>query len=100
VADEQKPTQINPQSPVTLGLSMTAGLGLTLMIVALGIGVVQGDSANSTAIGLAFLAGLALLVMGFFGWFGVVQPHKHFDDINVPMEADHHGHDEAHTEKH
>jgi len=88
------------QKPITLGLSMTAGLGLTLMMVALGFGVVQGEAANSTAIGLTFVTGLALLVMGFFGWFGVVQPHKHFDDINMPMEADHHAHGEAHAEKH
>jgi len=88
-------TSNTPRSLV-IGLAMTAGLGLTLMMVALGTGVIQGEAADSRAIGLLFVTGLALLILGFAGWFGVVRPDKHFDDINVPQYTGHH--DEHHTE--
>jgi len=87
-------------TPVTMGLAMVAGLGLTLMVVALGIGTIQGAEADANAIGLFFAAGLGLMVTGIVGWIAVVQPYKHFDDINVPMDSGHHGHDEAHADDH
>lgn len=85
-------------NPLTFGLSMIAGTGVTLMIIAGGVGVLQGDDANTGAIGVLFAAGLLLLIAGSIAWFGVVQPHKHFDDINQPLEDDHahgHAHDSA-----
>ena len=46
-------THVDPMSkPVPFGLSLAAGAGLVLMILALGFGVVQGADANSTVIGL------------------------------------------------
>lgn len=78
-------------------LAMVAGLGVVLMMVALGIGVVQGSGADGSTIGMLFAAGLILFILGAVGWFAVVQPQKHFDDITVPMDTGHHAaepHDE------
>ena len=96
-------THTDPISkPVPFGLSLTAGAGLVLMILALAFGVVQGAAANSTAIGVAFAAGLGLLLIGFIGWLAVVRPFERFDDINVPQYTGHHdaSHDASHTEPH
>lgn len=81
--------------PLTFGLALTAGAGLILMILALAFGVVQGEAADGTIIGLTFAAGLALLIVGIGGWVAVVQPFEHFDDINVPQYTGHH---DAHHE--
>lgn len=86
-------------NPAVLGLAMVAGLGLTLVIVALGIGVIEGSNADGNVVGLLFAAGVALFLLGAIGWFGVTQPQKHFDDINLPLEDEHHGH-AAHTDEH
>ncbi|MBC7811138.1 MAG: hypothetical protein H7175_08330 [Burkholderiales bacterium] len=85
---------LNNQKMVTLGLAFAAGLGLTLCIIALGIGVIDGE-ANTSAIGLLFVAGILLMVLGIIGWFAVVQPYKNFDDINV---AQYHGHEHHHDD--
>ena len=85
----------NQSQAVSLALAFCGGVGITMMMIAAGIGVVQGTAADSSAIGLAFIAGLALLIVGVVAWFAVVQPQKHFDDINVPQ---YHGHDEHHDD--
>jgi hypothetical protein len=93
-------TSENSSKPSTLlifGLAMVAGLGLVLMMIALGIGVVQGIAADSNAIGLFFVGGLILLILGAGGWIAVVQPQKHFDDISQPMDTGHHA--EAHHDE-
>ncbi len=82
--------------PFTFGLSMVAGIGVIVMILALGVGVIQPE-ANSYVIGMAILIGLALLVIGVGGWIGLTRPFAHFDDINQPAESDH-GH--AHAPHH
>lgn len=74
---------------LTFGLALLAGGGLTVMMVALAAGMIQGDAADSRAIGLGFATGLALLITGIGGWIAVVQPFKNFDDINVPKEIPH-----------
>lgn len=87
-------------NPTILGMAMVAGLGFILMMIALGAGVIQGDSADSSAIGLFFAAGLALFILGLIGWFATARPDKHFDDINVPQYTGHHEgdhHDDAHA---
>ncbi|MEO8397321.1 MAG: hypothetical protein ABI700_30270 [Chloroflexota bacterium] len=96
-------THIDPISkPVPFGLSLTAGAGLILMILALGFGVVQGAAANSTVIGLTFAGGLGLLIIGIVGWLATVQPFKNFDDINVAQYTGHHDapHAEPHADSH
>ncbi len=90
--------KINAMSnPVILGLALVAGLGFILMMIALGVGVIQGDAADGNAIGLLFAASLALFILGAVGWFTTARPDKHFDDINVPQYTGHHEehHDDA-----
>jgi hypothetical protein len=87
-----------PSRSLQVGLAFIAGTGLTLMVVAAGIGVVNG-TADDGALGLLFAVGVALLVSGIIAWFAVVRPDTHFDDINVPMYHGHEHHDEhdSHT---
>jgi hypothetical protein len=84
-------------NPLTFGLALAGGIGLTLMMLALGIGVVLGDTADSSAVGSLFIIGITLLVIGVVGWVAVVQPYKNFDDINEPHFTGHH-HDEHHDD--
>ena len=76
---------------------MVAGLGVFLMITALAIGVIQGSAADTSTVGLVFAAGLVLFLLGAGSWFAIVQPQKHFDDINQPAEAEPHGHADDHA---
>jgi ABC-type nickel/cobalt efflux system permease component RcnA len=78
------------KNPLVLGFGLTAGLGIILMIVALAFGVSAGAEADNSLISLLFVGGVALFVLGLAAWFFVVQPHKHFDNIDVPAEAEHH----------
>ena len=77
---------------------MIAGLGVTLIVLALGIGVVQGSAADSSTVGITFISGIGLFILGAVGWFGLTQPQRHFDDINQPLDDGSHGHTEAHDE--
>jgi len=86
-------------SPAVLGMSMIAGLGVILIVLALGIGVIQGSAADSNTVGITFISGIGLFILGAVGWFGLTQPQKHFDDINQPLDDGSHGH-AAHTEVH
>ncbi|PJF28214.1 MAG: hypothetical protein CUN53_01165 [Phototrophicales bacterium] len=84
-------------NPLTFGMALTGGIGLVLMIVALGIGVVQGESGNTGAVGLLFLGGLVLLIIGVGAWIAVTRPFAHFDDITQPKDTGHgHGSDDHH----
>lgn len=88
----------NPtRDPLPFGLSLAAGSGLTLMILALGFGVVQGADANTSIIGFAFIGGLLLLIVGVGGWLAVKRPFSNFDDINEPQYHGHHDHDHVHV---
>lgn len=77
-------------NPLLFGLAMVAGLGLVLMIIALGAGVNVDTQGGNTML-FVLLAGLAMLVIGVGAWVAVVQPFRHFDDINQPLD-DGHGH--------
>lgn len=89
-------TTNTPQNQqLTVSLALVGGAGITVIVIAFFIGVVD-TTANSSVIGLAILAGLLALAGAIIAWFAVVQPHKHFDDINVPL---YHGHDH-HAEEH
>jgi len=96
----QETQHTQPDPSLIRGLAMVGGLGLTLIVIALGFGVVGGEQANSNLVGLGVLSGALILLVAIVAWFGVVQPHKHFDDINQPLEDDHgHGHaEDAHAE--
>ena len=103
MSTETHETQENEQQPVSentlIGISMIGGLGITLAIVAVAIGVVLPD-APSDIIGLTVAVGFGLLITSIAGWALVVRPHENFDDINVPMYHGHHhdDHDDAHGE--
>ena len=84
-------------SPIVWWFSLVAGLGMTLMIVALSIGVLQIANADSQTVGMLFAGGLVLFILGVVAWFAVVQPQKHFDDINQPAEDEQHGHSSTET---
>ncbi len=85
-----------PRNKVSWALSFVTGLGFVLMAIALAMGVIQGENADSNTIGLLFIVGVALFIGGLVAWFAMVQPHKHFDDINHPEYTGHH--DEAEEE--
>lgn len=73
---------------VLMLLSMLGGLGIVLMVVALGVGVVW-ENADSGIIGLIVMVGFGLLVVAIGGWVIVTRPYEDFDDITV---ANYHGH--------
>jgi ABC-type nickel/cobalt efflux system permease component RcnA len=90
-------------NPLLFGLSFLGGAGVVVMIVVAAIGVIGGAAADSGTLGMFFWLGLALLLVGIVGWFGVTRPDKTFDDINQPLEDDHgHGHaaDDHHDDAH
>ncbi|MDZ4670952.1 MAG: hypothetical protein SH821_08785 [Phototrophicales bacterium] len=91
------PAHNTGNNSLTLGLSLLGGLGMTLMIVGAGIGVIGGENADSTIVGIFVLSGLLMLISGIGAWLAVVRPWENFDDIN---EAHYHGHhhEEAHHE--
>lgn len=88
------------QSPLAIGLAFITGLGLIIMIVALGLGVVNGNDTNTNSLGVLFAAGLVMLIGGIGCWLGAVRPFQHFDDINKPAEDDHHATSEPHADEH
>jgi ABC-type multidrug transport system permease subunit len=77
-------------SPLLFGLSLLAILGLVMMIIALAAGV-NVDEATGNLLLFVFLGGLVFLVLGIGTWIVIVQPFRHFDDINQPLD-DGHGH--------
>jgi hypothetical protein len=93
-------TQGHPsRQPIQFGLSLVAGGGLVLMIVALGVGVVNAEAANGGLVGTLFIAGLLLLIAGIGAWIGYTRPFAHFDDINEPKYTGHaHDHHDDHAE--
>jgi predicted flap endonuclease-1-like 5' DNA nuclease len=93
-------SRFKTDNPLTFGLSMLAGIGMILMIIALAFGVVLGTEADPNAMGAMFVLGLVLLICGIIAWYAATRPDTHFDDIMVPAESDHgHGHaDHAHDD--
>ncbi len=84
-------------NPLTFGMALTGGIGLLLMMVALGIGVAQGNNSDTSAISLLFLSGLALLILGIGAWAAATRPFAHFDDITQPKDTAHgHGSHDHH----
>lgn len=83
---EDAPTA-NPS--VLTGLSFAGGIGLLLIFVTLGVAVVAPPE-DPGLVGLLMLTGFLLLIASIVGWFFIVQPHKHFDNINEPLEEEHH----------
>ncbi|MEM6284334.1 MAG: hypothetical protein AAF787_19235 [Chloroflexota bacterium] len=85
----------DPKHPLNVALAVVGGIGLTLMTIALGVGVVQGADTSTTLVAGLFWTGLVMLIGATAAWIGVAQPYRHFDDINVPQYTGH-DHDDDH----
>ncbi len=82
-----------PSRLTLYGLAMVGGLGMTLMILSASIAVIFGAGLGAEAtqsLGLLFVLGLLLEVLAIAFWLGWVRPFTHFDDINIPAEAEPH----------
>jgi hypothetical protein len=90
----------NPSQNTLTLLSMLGGAGIVLAVLALAIGSAGGSDTNPQVVGIGVLSGLFLLGMSIAGWAIAVQPFKKFDNINEPIEDDHHGHAEHHEDDH
>jgi hypothetical protein len=98
------------QTGLTYTLSMLAGGGLVLMILAAILGVIgtttQGEGADTGVVALLFGLGTVAFIVGIIAWFFVVRPDTHFDDIDVALPDDHahggddHADDPAHPDDH
>lgn len=85
-------------NPLSFGLALLGGIGLTIMIVALGLGVVGTDPSTENTVGVLFLLGLLLLIVGVGAWVGVTRPFEHFDDITQAKDTGHgHGSHDTHA---
>lgn len=91
---ERDPKQ---QDAITLGFSMLAGLGLTIMIAGAAVGVMGGTSADSNNFGVLIAAGVLMFIIGGGVWMSYVRPWENFDDINEPHYHGHHHHEEEHA---
>jgi len=80
-----------------IGISMIGGAGITVMMVAAGVGVID-PNIDDQMIGLLLLTGLVAVIGACVAWFAVVQPHKNFDDINQPLYHGHH-HEDDHSDE-
>ncbi|MDQ7024479.1 MAG: hypothetical protein Q9P01_11395 [Anaerolineae bacterium] len=96
--ETQDKEQAKVSESVLTGIAMIGGLGVTLMIVAAGVGVVLPD-APSDIVGLVVALGAGLLVTSIAGWVVAVRPHEHFDDINVPLYHGHQHDDDDHGDE-
>ena len=91
--EEQGRDAAQPKKLTLYGLAMVGGLGMTLMIFAVSIGVIYGemlDASSTHSLGLLIVAGMFLLLLSIVFWLGWLRPFQGFDDINVPAEPEHH----------
>lgn len=89
----------NINEDLLIWLSVPGGIGITVMIVALAVGVVVPDISGGLIGGLVLL-GLVMLIFSVGAWAIVTQPHRNFDDITVPQYTGHHDHDDEHSDDH
>jgi hypothetical protein len=98
-SESQNETKPAVSQNVLYGLAMVGGLGLTLMIVAAGIGVLNLEDLDGGLISLFVALGFGLLVASIGGWAIATRPFENFDDITVAQYHGHH-HEEHHEEAH
>lgn len=91
---EESSGNVTQPSKLTLyGLAMVGGVGMTLMMLGASIGVIYGTALDGEAthsLGLMIVIGLLLLILAIGFWLGWVRPFERFDDINIPVEPEHH----------
>lgn len=88
-----------PRNNITLGLALVGGIGVTLMIAAGAIGVVDGAQADNEIVGLLFWSGTAAVVAAMSGWMVATRPWEIFPSVtegyyDTSEEAAGHSHDE------
>ena len=71
------------------------GGGLTLVIIAMGVGTAQADFSRVAPM---FLIGALAAIGGTIGWLFVLRPWKNFDDWSTPLYTGHE-HDEPHKDE-
>ena len=86
--EETKGDPVGLDRPLVVWLAIIGGIGMTLVMIALGMGVILGEAASGGIVAALFWTGLIGLLGATGGWYAVVQPHKHFDDINQPNTPD------------
>ncbi|MBK9123897.1 MAG: hypothetical protein IPM16_12385 [Chloroflexi bacterium] len=69
-------------TPLTWWLAGLAGTGLTLMLVAAGVGVITGGD-----VGIWFVLGLLMMAGGIGAWIAATRPFENFDNIDVRSTA-------------
>lgn len=87
-----------PSHNTLINLALVGGLGIVIIMVALFIGAIEATSMNTVAFQGTLFLGFALVIIACVAWFGLVQPHKNFDDINVAQYHGHH-HEEVPAEE-
>lgn len=90
---ETQETKEEPSEGLLMGIAMIGGLGITMMVLAAGIGVVL-PNADSTLAGMVTLVGAGLLFTSVAGWVIIVRPYENFDDITQALDDGHHHHEE------
>ncbi|MFW5692011.1 MAG: hypothetical protein ACOCX3_01530 [Chloroflexota bacterium] len=86
--EETSEETIDTRNSLTLSFAMLAGLGLTLMMVSAGIGVIQGEQADNSLLGLIFAAGVALMISGVVAWMGAARPWERFPSVTEGYYAE------------
>ncbi len=94
----EQTSKIEPSPSLLTGLAVIGGLGIVLVVIALGLGAAGVFGADQGTVSMGVLLGLLLLATGIGGWVIAVQPFTKFDDINIPLDDGHHGHAESHAE--
>ncbi len=72
---------INQRDSTSIAFAFVAGAGVILMMMAGAIGVIQGDNADNSLLGLLFMAGVAALIVGGIGWTALVRPWEAFPSV-------------------
>jgi hypothetical protein len=92
---------INQRNALSVAFAFVAGTGVILLILVGAIGVIQGSAADSDVMGLLFVAGIALLVVGGLTWAGIVRPWEEFPSVTegfyetAVVASSHHDDDHA-----
>jgi uncharacterized protein YqhQ len=95
----ETPAPTTPNPNLIVGLAMTGGLGILLVIVGFLLGVFD-PNLSSNVVALFVLAGILFLIGAIATWTAVVRPFDHFDDINVAQYHGHEHHDDHAHEEH
>jgi predicted flap endonuclease-1-like 5' DNA nuclease len=98
MATPSTPSSTPRFTPVELAWAFVAGGGITLIILALGLGAMRTDS--SASLNLTAFTGVLLVIGGAIGWAVMTRPWEHFDDLTTPFYTGHAHHDDHAHDSH